>query len=178
MGLKGRRVLIVATDGFEESELFGPREILTARGAEVLLASPATAPIQATVRDDPGRTVRPDMLLADARAEDFDALILPGGVINPDQLRTNAEAIALIREFARLRKPVAAICHGPWLLVEADLLGGRRATSWPSIRTDLINAGAEVIDAAAVVDGNLITSRSPDDIDAFTAAIIDMLERG
>ena len=177
MGLKGRRVLIVATDGFEESELFGPRRILIDRGAEVVLASPRLEPIQATVMDDPGRTIRPDMLIADARAGDFDALILPGGVRNPDELRTDAAAVALIREFAALGKPVAAICHGPWLLVEADLLRGRRATSWPSIRTDLRNAGAEVVDEAAVVDGNIVTSRNPDDVEAFTDAVAGLLQQ-
>ena len=126
------KILIVATDGFEESELFGPLEILMKGGAEVKLASPALEPIQATVRDDLGKTIRPDMTIEQARAVDFDALILPGGVRNPDQLRTNKAAIALIRAFADSGKPVAAICHGPWLLVEADLLRGKSATSWPS----------------------------------------------
>jgi protease I len=170
-------VLIMATDGFEESELFGPRRILLERGARVSLASPSLSPIQATVHDDPGRTIRPDLLVADARAEDFDALLLPGGVRNPDALRTEAAAIALIRAFAKGGKPVAAICHGPWLLVEADLLRGRRATSWPSIRTDLRNAGADVIDEAAVTDGNIVTSREPGDVLAFTDALIALIER-
>jgi protease I len=167
----------MATDGFEESELFGPRRILLERGARVSLASPSLSPIQATVHDDPGRTIRPDLLVADARAEDFDALLLPGGVRNPDALRTEAAAIALIRAFAKGGKPVAAICHGPWLLVEADLLRGRRATSWPSIRTDLRNAGADVIDEAAVTDGNIVTSREPGDVLAFTDALIALIER-
>ena len=170
------RVLIVATDGFEEWELFGPKQILEQRGAEVALASLKTDPIQATVHDDPGRTIRPDLTVEQAIAEDFDALILPGGVRNPDTLRLHANVIDLIRDFDRQGKPVAAICHGPWLLVEADLLRGRQATSWPSIRTDLCNAGANVIDEAAVTDGNLVTSRNPDDVDAFTAALIDLIE--
>lgn len=178
MAVAGRKVLIMATDGFEESELFGPRAILMEQGADVAVAAPSAAPLQATVLDDPGRTIRPDLLIADARAENFDALILPGGVINPDQLRTNADAIALIRAFAAARKPVGAICHGPWLLVEADLLRGRRASSWPSIRTDLRNAGAEVLDQPVVVDGNIVTSRMPQDVEPFTAAIIDLLEQG
>src|SRR5207237_864641 len=110
------RILIMATDGFEEWELFGPRELLTKQGAEVVLASPALQPIQATVHDDPGRTIRPDLTIEQANADDFDALILPGGVRNPDHLRTNVAAIALIRRFAEQGKPVAAICHGPWLL--------------------------------------------------------------
>ena len=171
------RVLILATDGFEEWELFGPREILRKLEAEVVLAAPTPEPIQATVHDDPGKTIRPDMTIDQANAEDFDALILPGGVRNPDHLRMNAKAIELIRRFARQGKPVAAICHGPWLLVEADLLRGRTATSWPSIRTDLKNAGANVVDQAVVVDGNLITSRKPEDVDLFTRAVIDQIER-
>ena len=171
------RILIVATDGFEESELFGPREILSKRGAGVKLASPDLKPIQATVHDDPGKTIRPDLRIADARAEDFDALVLPGGVRNPDSLRTNEQAIALIRAFAEAGKPVAAICHGPWLLVEADLLRGRTATAWKSIRTDLRNAGARVVDEAAVTDGNIVTSRKPDDVEAFTEAVIALVEK-
>jgi protease I len=172
------RILIVSTDGFEEWELFGPRQILTELDAEVVLASPKLEPIQATVHDDPGKTIRPDMTIAEARAEDFDALILPGGVRNPDQLRTNSSAIALIRDFAQQGKPVAAICHGPWLLVEADLLGGRTATSWPSIRTDMRNAGAKVVDRPVAVDGNIVTSRKPEDVEEFTQAVIDLIERG
>jgi protease I len=174
--LSGSKILIVATDGFEESELFGPREILTGKGAEVMLASPDLNPIQATVHDDPGRTVRPDMKITDARAADFDALLLPGGVRNPDALRTNESAIALIRDFADAGKPVAAICHGPWLLIEAGLVKGRTVTGWKSIRTDLANAGGEVVDRAVAVDGNMITSRKPDDIEAFTEALVDSLE--
>jgi len=171
------RLLIVATDGFEESELFGPREILLERGADVKLASPDLKPIQATVHDDPGKTIRPDMTIEQAHADDFDALILPGGVRNPDQLRTNKAAIDLIRAFANSGKPVAAICHGPWLLVEADLLRGKSATSWPSIRTDLKNAGANVVEQAAVTDGNIVTSRKPGDVTAFTEAVIALVEK-
>ena len=170
------RVLIVATDGFEKSELFGPKQILEQRGTEVVLAAPRLEPIQATVHDDPGNTIRPDLTVDQARPEDFDALILPGGVRNPDQLRMNARAIELIREFAGQGKPVGAICHGPWLLVEADLLRGRTATSWPSIRTDLRNAGANVVDQPAVTDGNIVTSRNPDDVEAFTNALIELIE--
>lgn len=170
------RILIVATDGFEESELFGPRAILQQRGAQVVLASLTRDPIQATVHDDPGRTIRPDMLVEEAKAEEFDALVLPGGVRNPDQLRVHADVIALIRDFDRRAKPVAAICHGPWLLVEADLLRGRTATAWPSIRTDLRNAGATVVDEAAVTDGNIVTSRKPEDVEAFTGALISLIE--
>src|SRR5689334_15450578 len=119
------RILIVATDGCQEWELFGPREILQKRGAEVVLASPKRVPIQATVPDDPGKTIRPDLTVDEALADDFDALILPGGVRNPDQLRLHGNVIKLIRQFAEQMKPIGAICHGPWLLVEADLLRGR-----------------------------------------------------
>ena len=171
------RILIVATDGFEESELFGPREILLARGASVALASLDRNPIQATVHDDPGRTIRPDLTVAEAKAEDFDALLLPGGVRNPDALRVHEEVIALIRDFDRQQKPIAAICHGPWLLVEADLVRGRTVTCWPSIRTDLRNAGGKLVDEPAVTDGNLVTSRKPDDVELFTEALIALLEK-
>ena len=171
------RILIVATDGFEESELFGPREILLQEGADVKLASPDLKPIQATVHDDPGKTIRPDMTVGDAREADFDALILPGGVRNPDALRTNKTTIQLIRDFAESGKPIAAICHGPWLLVEADLLRGKTATSWPSIRTDMKNAGANVVDEPAVTDGNIVTSRNPGDVQAFTEALIQLVEK-
>ena len=170
------RVLIVATDGFEEWELFGPRQILQDRGAEVILASPKRDPIQGTIHDDPGKTIRPDLTIDEALADDFDALILPGGVRNPDHLRTNVRVIQLIKDFAAQGKPVGAICHGPWLLVEADLLRGRTATSWPSIRTDLRNAGANVVDEAAVTDGNIVTSRNPEDVQEFTDALIDLIE--
>ena len=171
------RILIVATDGFEESELFGPRAILLERGAAVKLASPDLKPIQATVHDDPGKTIRPDMVIEDVRASDFDALILPGGVRNPDTLRTNAAAIDLIRDFDRSGKPVAAICHGPWLLIEAGLVDGRTVTGWRSIRTDLLNAGGDFVDRPVVVDGNVITSRNPGDVQAFTDALIEAVER-
>jgi protease I len=170
------RVLIVATDGFEEWELFGPREILQERGAEVVLASLKRDPIQATVHDDPGKTIRPDLTIEEVNPDDFDALILPGGVRNPDTLRMHPNVIELIRAFDRQGKPIGAICHGPWLLVEADLLRGRTATSWPSIRTDLRNAGADVVDRPAVTDGNIVTSRNPDDVEDFTGAMIDLIE--
>jgi len=169
-------VLIMATDRFEESELFGPREILLGEGARVTLASLGTDEIMGTVHDEPGKTIKPDLLIRDATAADYDALLLPGGVGNPDKLRMHEDAVALIREFAATDKPIAAICHGPWLLVEAGLLRGKRATSWPSIRTDLKNAGANVVDEEAVTDGNIVTSRKPDDVPAFTQALIEAIE--
>jgi len=174
--IKDSRILIVATNGFEEWELFGPKQIVERRGAEVQLASLTLDPIQATVHDDPGKTIRPNLTIGQVNTDDFAALILPGGVRNPDALRIHGNVIGLIRDFNRQGKPIAAICHGPWLLVEADLLRGRTATSWPSIRTDLRNAGANVVDEPAVTDGNLVTSRNPNDVEAFTAAVIDLVE--
>jgi len=175
-GIKGANILIMATNRFEESELFGPRDILLGKGATVALASLDRDEIMATVHDDPGRTITPDLTIAEARAEDYDALLLPGGVGNPDRLRTDAAAVALIRAFDAAGKPIGAICHAPWLLAEADVLRGRRATAWPSIRTDIRNAGATVVDEAAVTDGHLVTSRKPDDVPAFTAALIAAIE--
>lgn len=170
-------ILFIATDRFEESELFGPKRILEDKGARVTLASLDTNPIQATVHDDPGKTIRSDIVVDGVQVEDYDGLLLPGGVGNPDRLRSEAKVIEIIRAFAEAGKPVAAICHGPWLLIEADLLRGRRATSWPSIRTDLKNAGATVVDEPAVTDGNIITSRKPDDVPAFAEALIELLEK-
>jgi len=169
--------LIIATDRFEESELFGPKKILEDKGAKVALASLDMKPIQATVHDDPGKTIRPDLTVDEVDPEEYDALILPGGVGNPDRLRTEAKVIDLIRAFDRAGKPIGAICHGPWLLVEADILKGRTATSWPSIRTDLRNAGAEVVDQPAAISGNIVTSRNPDDVSAFTGALVTLVEK-
>ena len=171
-------ILIMATNRFEESELFGPREILRGAGATVRLASLGLEEIMGTVHDEPGRKIAPDLTIGDVRADDYDALLLPGGVSNPDQLRGEPDAIALIKAFAAAGKPVAAICHAPWLLIEADVVRGRRVTSWPTLRTDLRNAGGEVVDEAAVTDGNIITSRKPDDVPAFTAALIAAIEAG
>ena len=170
------KIMIVASDRFEESELFGPREMLLGRGAMVVVAAPGRAAILGTARDQPGRSITPDATLDEVEAADFDALLLPGGVSNPDHLRTNARALALIAAFAAAGKPIAAICHAPWLLVEADLLRGKRATCWPSIRSDVRNAGALLADAPVVRDGNVITARGPDDVPAFTAALIAAIE--
>ena len=174
--LSGRHVLIMATNRFEESELFGPRDMLLAQGAKVSLASLDRKPIMATIHDEPGRTIEPDMTLGEVDPDEYDALLLPGGVGNPDRLRMDPEAVAIVREFDAAGKPVAAICHGPWLLAEADIVRGRKVTSWPSIRTDLKNAGATVVDEAAVIDGNLVTSRKPDDVPAFTEALMALLK--
>ena len=165
------KILIIATDGFEQSELFDPRDQLIGARADVKLAAPKRQPIQGMQHDQKGATITPDLTLDDVRPEEYDALIIPGGVANPDALRTEARAIEIVRAFYEAGKPVAAICHGPWLLVEADVIAGKRVTSWPSVRTDLANAGADVVDEEVVRDGNLITSRKPGDIPAFVREI-------
>ena len=170
------KVLIMASDGFEEDELFVPRAFLMERGHGVAVAAPSREPIRATVLDAPGRTIAPDLTIAEARVEDWDALILPGGLINPDHLRTREDAVGLVRAFVAAGKPMGAICHGPWLLVEADALRGRRATGWRSIRTDLRNAGAEVVDEPVVVDRGIVTAVAPADSEAFAAAVLGLLE--
>lgn len=175
--LSNARVLILATDGFEDAELFEPRQALLDAGATVTLASIKTDPIQGVKNDsDPTRTITPDMTLDQVDTEEFDALLLPGGVGNPDKMRMEERAVAIVGEFMDDDKIVAAICHAPWLLVEADVVDGRRVTSWPSVRTDLENAGGEVVDEEVVIDENLITSRKPDDIPAFNRALVAALE--
>ncbi|MFD1787772.1 type 1 glutamine amidotransferase domain-containing protein [Sphingomonas floccifaciens] len=172
------KVLIVATDGFENDELFKPRQALIDAGAEVTLASLKTDPIQGVKNDsDPADTITPDLTVDDVDTEDYHALLLPGGVGNPDKLRMNERAVEIVGEFMDDDKIVAAICHGPWLLAEADVIEGKTLTSWPSIRTDLANAGADVVDQEVCVDGNLITSRNPDDIPAFNDAMIQALSK-
>lgn len=172
-----QRVLIMATDGFEQSELEEPKELLEDAGYEVLVASPEEGSIQGWDEDDWGDDVDVDLSVDEANADDFDALLLPGGQINPDKLRMDPQAVQLVRDFVDAGKPVAAICHGPWLLVEADAVRGKRVTSWPSVRTDLKNAGADVVHEEAVVDGQLVTSRKPDDIPAFVKALQGLLEK-
>jgi protease I len=173
--LKNARVLMLATDGFEQDELFKPRQALLDAGATVTLASIATDPITGEKGGEKGESITPDLVLNDVDTGDFDALVLPGGVGNPDKLRMEDRAVEIVQEFMDDGKIVAAICHAPWLLVEADVLDGRRVTSWPSVRTDLANAGANVLDEEVVVDGRLITSRKPDDIPAFNRAIVEAL---
>lgn len=169
--LSHARVLMIATDGFEESELMKPRQALLDAGATVTLASLKMDPITGESGGEKGESITPDMLVSDVDSANYDALVLPGGVHNPDTLRMDATTIDLVEAFFEDGKTVAAICHAPWLLVEADIVDGKRATSWPSVRTDLENAGATVVDEEVVVDGNLITSRNPDDIPAFVDAI-------
>jgi len=171
-----KRVLILATDGFEQSELIEPRKALEKAGIETVVASPKSGEIKGWNHTDWGESVKVDAALSEVSVEDFDALMLPGGQMNPDSLRTDDEVIGLIEDFDEAEKTIAAICHGPWLLVEADIVEGRAVTGWPSIRTDLENAGAQVFDEEVIVDGNLITSRKPSDIPAFAQALIDALE--
>ena len=169
------KVLIMASDGFEQSELFVPLEKLKDAGHQVDIAAPEAGEIKAWDKDDWGKSVTANKAIADVGAGEYDILVLPGGVINPDNLRTDQSAIGLIRSFADAEKPIAAICHAPWLLAEAGLAKGKRLTSYESIRTDMKNAGAEVVDEKVVVDGGIITSRKPDDLDAFVGAIEDAL---
>ena len=173
--LKDRRIAILATTGFEQSELVDPREALKGAGAKVDVVSPKEGRIRGWKIDDWGDEVAVDVPLAEADAEAYDALILPGGVLNPDNLRTNEAAVGFVRSFFEQHKPVAAICHGPWTLVEADVLNGRRVTSYPSIRSDLINAGAHWEDAEVVEDDGLVTSRNPDDLPAFNRKIMEVV---
>lgn len=175
--LSERRILIMATDGFEQSELEVPLKRLSTAGAEVEVASIETGDITGWDEDDWGDDVAVDIKISDALADNYDALVLPGGQINPDLLRVEPDAISLIKDFAAAGKPVAAICHAPWLLVEAGLARGRRMTSYKSIRTDVANAGAELVDEAVVIDGNIITSRCPDDLPAFCDAIVDAVAK-
>ena len=168
------RILMIATNGFEDSELMEPRRRLIEAGSKLTLASLDTEEIEG---DKGEARIKPDLAIDEVDAGDYDALLLPGGTKNPDHLRTNERVVATVREFAEAGKPVAAICHGPWLLVEADVVRGRRVTSWPSIRTDLRNAGAEVVDEEAVTDANIVTSRKPEDIPAFVDAFVALVEK-
>ena len=169
------KVMILATDGFEQSELMKPRDNLNKAGIETTVVSLESGEIKGWDQTDWGDSVKVDKTVKEASASDFDALLLPGGQINPDKLRMNDDAVQLVKDFADAGKPIAAICHGPWLLVEANIVKGKTVTSWPSIRTDLKNAGADVVDREVVTDGNLITSRKPDDIPAFSKALIEKL---
>jgi protease I len=169
--LRGKKIAILATDGFEQVELTEPRENLEDAGAKVEVLSIKGGNIKGWDKTDWGSTVKVDRLVSNATPAEFDALVLPGGVINPDKLRIDKSAVAFIREFAQSGKLVAAICHGPWTLIEAGVVKGRTMTSWPSVRTDLVNAGANWVDIEEVTDGNFITSRKPEDIPAFSRAI-------
>ncbi len=176
--LDGCKVAVLATDGFEQSELEKPVEALKAAGATVEVVSPKKGQIQGIEHDEKGRTASVDVELASANASDYDALVLPGGVANPDKLRLEPQAIAFVKSFAEADKPIAAICHGPWMLINAGAVEGRKMTSWPSLECDLKNAGAEWMDAEVVVDRGLVTSRKPDDLPAFCDKMIEAFAAG
>jgi len=172
--LEGKRIAILATDGFEQSELTEPKKALEQAGAKTFVVSPKSGEIRGWNHTDWGQNVHVDLSLEDANADNFDALVLPGGVMNPDKLRWNQKAVDFVKSFVSEQKPIAAICHGPWTLIEVDAVRNRRVTSWPSLQTDLRNAGAEWVDQQVVVDGGLVTSRKPDDIPAFNQKMIEL----
>jgi len=176
--LNGKRVAILATDGVEEVELTEPRKALDAAGAKTLVVSPKEKTIKGWRHDQWGDEIAVDVPLSNARTEDFDALLLPGGVMNPDRLRQDKQAVAFVRQFFQSGKPVAAICHGPWLLVEADVVRDRTVTSWPSLETDIRNAGGDWVDRDVVTDMGLVTSRKPDDIPAFNRKMVEEFAEG
>ncbi|MBI0475607.1 type 1 glutamine amidotransferase [Sphingomonas sp. MA1305] len=175
--LKGMKVAILVTDGFEQVEMTEPRKALDAAGADTRLVSPNTDQVKAWQLTDWGDTFPVDLPLAEASPDAFDAILLPGGVINPDTLRMNEDAVVFAQAYIDAGKPVASICHGPWTLIETGRLRGRRLASWPSLQTDVENAGAQWVDEPVVVDGNLVTSRKPDDIPAFNREMIALFGR-
>ena len=178
MKLNGKRIAILATDGVEQSELEKPRAAFEKSGGETVLVSPHDGQIQSYQDHEKGKQFQVDMELSQANADEFDALLLPGGAINPDTLRTIPRAVEFVRHFAEAGKPIAAICHGPWSLIEADVVRGRTVTSWPSLMTDLKNAGAIWVDREVVVDRGLVTSRKPDDLPAFIGKAIEEFNEG
>ncbi|MDO5502655.1 MAG: type 1 glutamine amidotransferase domain-containing protein [Actinomycetia bacterium] len=169
---------LVADEGIEQVELTEPWEAVKEAGHEPVLLSPKSGTVQMHHHLEEADTWPVDEVVSDASIDDYDALVLPGGVANPDKLRGDEDAVEFIRDFVASGKPVAAICHAPWMLVEADVLKGRTITSWPSLRTDIRNAGAEWVDERVHLDGNIITSRNPDDLPAFNSAILEALEHG
>jgi protease I len=176
--LNGKKIAILATDGFEQAELMEPRKALDEAGAKTFVISLKYGEIKGWKLKDWGDKVKVDKTLDDANPNDYDALVLPGGVINPDHLRMEPKAVTFVRQFVSTGRPVAAICHGPWTLVEADVVRGKKVTSWPSVKTDLKNAGANWVDQEVVTDGQFIFSRKPDDIPAFSKTIIEAVSRG
>jgi protease I len=176
--LAGKKVAILATDGFEQVELTEPMNALTNEGAQVEVVSPRGGEIQGMKHRDTGDKVKVDRTLDDARPEDYDAIVLPGGVANPDELRTLPKAVSFARHFFDAQKPIAVICHGPWTLVEADVVRGLQMTSWPSVKTDLKNAGARWVDQEVVVDRGVVSSRKPDDLPAFCKKMVEEFREG
>jgi protease I len=171
--LEGKKVAILATDGFEQVELTEPLRALEAEGAECDVVAPKSGKIRGFKHAQWGDEVDVDVTLEDADPDAYDALVLPGGVMNPDKLRMNPAAVSFVRRFFEAKKPVGAICHGPWTLIDAECVEGRTMTSWPSVRTDLVNAGANWVDQEVVVDDGLVTSRKPDDLPAFNRKLIE-----
>ncbi|MFK7935899.1 MAG: type 1 glutamine amidotransferase domain-containing protein [Saprospiraceae bacterium] len=178
MQLEGKKVAILATNGFEESELASPKKALEDAGAAVHIISPESGSIKSWKDGNWGSDFNVDVELSNANESDYNALVLPGGVINPDKLRTNEDAVRFVRDFFKAKKIVAAICHAPWTLIEADVVNGRKVTSWPSVKTDLINAGANWVDQEVVVDEGLVTSRNPDDLPAFNDKLVEEVKEG
>jgi protease I len=176
--LNGKRVAILVAEGFEQSEMVQPRTALEAAGAETLIVSPANDEVQGWNHFNKADFFNVDIALEDADADEFDALLLPGGVANPDQLRTEPKAVQFVKRFADSGKPIGVICHGPWTLIEAGAVKGRTITSWPSLKTDLLNAGAKWVDQEVVVDRGLVSSRKPADIPAFTRKLIEEIGEG
>ncbi len=177
--LKGKKIAILATNGFEQDELFEPKKALEAAGAKVDVVSPESGEIKAWKDKDWGKKISVDVELANAEASSYDGIVLPGGVLNPDQLRMNPEAVAFVKTFVDAEKPIAAICHGPWTLIETGLIKeGRKMTSWPSLKTDLENAGAEWVNEEVVVDQGLVTRRKPADLPAFNRKMIEEFKEG
>jgi protease I len=176
--LEGKRIAFLATDGVEQTELTRPWEDIKAAGAAVELISPKSGEIQGMNHAEKGDKFKVDKAIAEARASDYDGLVLPGGVANPDRLRTEKEAVEFVKDFFEQSKPVAAICHGPWMLVEADVLKGRTITSWPSLKTDIVNAGGTWVDEEVHVDQGLVTSRKPADLDAFCTKAVEEFREG
>ena len=175
--LQGVKVAILVTDGFEQVELIDPKNALDAAGAETLIVSPKDEQVRGWNFTDWGVKLPVDLKLDEAKPEDFDALLLPGGVINPDALRIEPKAVAFVKAFFDAGKPVASICHGPWTIIETGAARGRRMTSWPSLKRDLTNAGADWVDEEVTVDRNLVTSRKPEDIPAFNAKMIELFSQ-
>jgi len=177
--LNGKKIaFLTANEGVEEVELTEPLKAVKEAGAKTELLAPEAGEVQAFNHLDKAETYTVDKAVGDASAEDYDGLVLPGGVANPDNLRTHPEAVSFVRDFFSAGKPVGVICHGPWTLIEADVVDGRRLTLWPSLQTDLRNAGAEWVDEEVVVDDGLVTSRKPDDLEAFNAKIVEEFEEG
>ncbi len=177
-GLSGKKVAILATDGFEQIELTKPRDALEGEGATVEIVAPHGGEIQGFKHLDKGEKIRVDRSIDEAKAEEYDAIMLPGGVANPDQLRMNPKAVAFVRHFFDAQKPIAVICHGPWTLLEAGVVRDLEITSWPSLKTDLRNAGARWVDREVVVDSGIVSSRRPDDLPAFCRKMVEEFREG